>query len=182
MQFSKVKNVKSPCRANATDAGIDFFVPDDLCKADFQLNDPTKTYCAIHYVDPIIDERFTGNGDYIEKIEIGPGGRILIPSGIHVRLDPGTALVLMNKSGVSAKLGLIVGSCVVDESYTGEVHLSLINPTSKWVTIEPGQKIVQGLIWNVSHSIPAEVVNLEDLYKDFESTRGAGGFGSSGTK
>lgn len=169
MKYTKVKNVKSPCRANTTDAGIDFFVPDDLTKTelDRKPHDGAEFFCI--------------NG-FMDHIRLDPGGRCLIPSGIHVRLEPGTALLLVNKSGVAANKGLTVGSCLVDETYTGEVHLSIINTTAHSVRIEPGDKIVQGIILNVSHSMPEEFASEEDLYKDFETTRGAGGFGSSGTK
>lgn len=169
MKYTKVKNVKSPCRANSTDAGIDFFVPDDLVKTDFDLK-------------PKDNVSFAWNEDgTLKYINVLSGGRVLIPSGVHVRLEPGTALVLMNKSGIAAKTGLVVGSCVVDETYTGEVHLSMINTSVVGKQILPGDKIVQGLILNVSHSMPEEFETEADLYEGFESTRGAGGFGSSGT-
>jgi dUTP pyrophosphatase len=169
MKFCNVRDVKCPQRANAKDAGIDFYIPMDLT-----FNDLAEKPGEGH-------EYFFMNGG-LDHIRLDPGGRCLIPSGIHVRLDPGTALVLMNKSGVAAKRGLIIGSCVVDETYTGEIHISLINTTSNSVKIEPGEKIVQGVIWDVSHSIPEEFDTVEELYKDFETDRGAGGFGSSGTK
>jgi len=86
----------------------------------------------------------------------------------------------MNKSGVAHKLGLIVGSCVVDSSYEGEVHISLINTTKNKVTITAGQKIVQGVILIHVQTMPTEFNTIEALYKDSKSTRGAGGFGSSG--
>lgn len=169
MQFCTTRKVKKPCRANDTDAGIDFFVPEDLTIEDFKGKPQDGSECLF----------LNGN---LDSVRLDPGGRVLIPSGVHVRLQAGTALVLMNKSGVAAKSGLIIGSCVVDESYTGEVHISLINTTSHSVKIEPGQKIVQGLILLVGHSMPEEFESIEALYDGFESERGAGGFGSSGTK
>ncbi len=167
MKFCKVRDVKSPIRANKTDAGVDFFVPMDLEWDDLKGK-------------PAEGHEYIFMNDGLDHIRLDPGGRCLIPSGIHVRLDPGTALVIMNKSGVAAKHGLIVGSCVVDESYTGEIHISLINTTNHSVNIEPGQKIVQGIIWNVHHSIPENCNSLDELYKNFKTNRGSGGFGSSG--
>lgn len=171
MKFCKTRDVKNPIRANSTDAGVDFFVPTDLNKDSFE--DKPRQGVELAFGD------ITGT---LLELRLDPGGRILIPSGIHVRLEPGTALVLMNKSGVAAKDGLIIGACVVDESYTGEIHLSLINTTCTSVFIRPGQKITQGLILDVTQGETEETESLEELYKDFESDRGAGGFGSSGTK
>lgn len=169
MQFCTVREVKNPNRANSTDAGVDFFIPTDLTPDDF--NGKPMDGCEPFFLNGILDE-----------IRLDPGGRVLVPSGVHVRLNRGTALVLMNKSGVAAKEGLVIGSCVVDESYTGEIHLSLINTTSHSVRITAGQKIVQGLILNVEQSKPMEAATLEELYDGFDSERGAGGFGSTGTK
>lgn len=170
MQFCKVREVKSPRRANSTDAGVDFFVPSDLLYDDV-MQKPQENLDVYNTLEQVVT-----------KINVKPNGRVLIPSGIHVRLLPGTALVLMNKSGVAAKKGLVVGSCVVDETYMGEIHLSMINTTDHTVTIEPGDKIVQGLILNVNNDMPMEAGDLEELYEGFDSDRGAGGFGSSGTK
>lgn len=170
MQFCKTRKVKSPNRANSTDAGVDFFVPEDLISPDF--NGKTREGAYLFYSDD----------GYLEDISLDPNGRVLIPSGIHVRLKPGTALVLMNKSGIAANRGLVIGSCVVDESYTGEIHLSLINTSCERVNIKAGEKITQGLILNVVQSIPEELDSIEKLYDGFESDRGAGGFGSTGTK
>lgn len=168
MKYCTVRQVKNPKRANSTDAGVDFFVPEDLTQQDF-TGKPSDG-----------SEGLFLNG-YLDEIRLDPGGRTLIPSGVHVRLEPGTALVLMNKSGIAAKEGLVIGSCVVDESYTGEIHISLINTTSHSVRIKPGQKIVQGLILDVEQSKPTEAQTLEELYEGFDSDRGAGGFGSTGT-
>jgi len=174
MQFTKTREVKSPCRANATDAGMDFFVPTDLNISD--VCDKNKN----SEVEAVID--FRGDNQNIGSFILPPQERVLIPCGIHVKVPEGHALILFNKSGVATKLGLDIGACVVDEPYTGEVHINLINTTSKPVTIEAGQKIVQGLIIPINYSMPDEVKDLDTLYKDFESTRGAGGFGSTGVK
>lgn len=175
MQFTKVKDVKSPCRGTPESAGIDFFVPNKL---DVRLFDNLPH----HNIGFDLSFCITGDYTYVNKFTLRPGGRILIPSGIHVRLDQGTALVLTNKSGVAAKTGIIIGSCLVDQDYMGEIHLSLINTSNNEVTIEAGQKIVQGVIYNVNLSTPEEIDNIENLYLNFESERQAGGFGSTGTK
>ena len=111
---------------------------------------------------------------------IEPGDRFFIPSGIKANVPDGFALIAMNKSGVAMKKGLMVGACVVDSDYQGEIHLHLINASNKIVTIEPGDKLTQFLLVPVNHCL-VEVVNEGDLFAE-ETTRGSGGFGSTGIK
>jgi len=128
-----------------------------------------------------------------QPYHIPPGGRVLIPSGIKVNVPTGYALIAFNKSGVASKTGLIVGACVVDEDYQGEVHLNMINTNqssevfsdsgayaknSGWITINPGDKLTQFILVPVNYANPIEV-DLENLYEE-TSERGEGGFGSTG--
>ena len=144
LRFSKIRNVKSPYRAHPTDAGIDFFVPDDF-----------------------------------PKTEIHPGDSILIPGGIKVKIPAGHALIFFNKSGVAAKKSLVLGSCVVDQDYQGELIFNLHNIGKTFQYISPGDKIVQGILLPVFYAMPEEVKNEDELY-DKVTDRGAGGFGSTG--
>ena len=89
---------------------------------------------------------------------------------------------------------IVVGACVVDEDYQGEVHINMINtnqPTEQtdgtvyatypgYVTITPGDKLVQFILVPVNYANPEEV-SLEELYSEV-SERGEGGFGSTGLK
>lgn len=114
-----------------------------------------------------------------------PGTRINIPSGIHIDFLGSNledhALVFFNKSGVATKKGLIIGACVVDADYQGEVHLNVINTNeNESVQLLPGDKIVQGLLLKVNYAEPVEVP-FDELYAA-ETERGAGGFGSTGDK
>ena len=113
-----------------------------------------------------------------EDCEILSGERFFIPSGIKANVPEGFALIAMNKSGVSLKKNLMVGACVVDSDYQGEIHLHLINVGQDNVEICPGDKLVQFLLVPVDHG-PVELVSEEDLYTSATS-RGAGGFGSTG--
>ena len=144
LKFSKVRLVKSPIKAHETDAGIDFFIPDD-------------------YPDT----------------EILPGNSALIPLGIQVCLPKHYALVFFNKSGVAARLHLLVGSCVIDEGYQGELILNLNNVSTVPAIVHPGDKIIQGLLIPVPE-VTLKQVFLDKLYEDGRSDRGAGGFGSTG--
>jgi len=111
---------------------------------------------------------------------VDPGDRFFIPSGIKANVPDGFALIAMNKSGVAMKKGLMVGACVVDSDYQGEIHLHLINASRKPVTIEPGDKLTQFLLVPVDHC-PVEIVDERDLFTQ-ETSRGSGGFGSTGVK
>ena len=118
--------------------------------------------------------------DYPENLcAVEPGERYFIPSGIKANVPPGYALIAMNKSGVSLKKSLMVGACVVDSDYQGEIHLHLINTGRETVNISPGDKLVQFLLVPVDHG-RVEMVEEADLF-EAESERGSGGFGSTGT-
>ena len=146
MKITKIKDVKTPTRANATDAGVDFFIPND----------------------------------YEGKTELFPGESCFIPSGIKVNVPEGYALIAFNKSGVATKKGLHVGACVVDCGYQGELHINLTNVSAEDQTIAAGDKIVQFVLLPLGDP-SIELVEENNLYEAV-STRGEGGFGSSGTK
>lgn len=112
-----------------------------------------------------------------ESVVLQKGESALISSGVKVHVPSGRALVAFNKSGVATKLGLMVGACVVDEDYEGEIHLHVINATDGDVTIKPGMKLVQFLLLQVDYVTPQVV----DFLYPRNTERGAGGFGSTGT-
>lgn len=119
--------------------------------------------------------------DSFEDVKLAPGERINIPSGIKVDVPEGFALIAFNKSGVAHKKGLIVGACVVDSDYQGEIHISLINTSLvEYQSLQAGDKIVQFLLMPVVHC------GLEQVYTgwlfDEVTDRGAKGFGSTGSK
>tara|TARA_R110000824_G_scaffold373862_1_gene564301 strand:+ start:464 stop:733 length:270 start_codon:yes stop_codon:yes gene_type:complete len=87
-------------------------------------------------------------------------------------------LEIKNKSGVAFKQQLLVGACVIDAGYDGEVFVNLHNIGTSTQTIEPGQKIAQAILTPIITCEIEEVV--EDALND-NSSRQAGGFGSTGT-
>lgn len=109
--------------------------------------------------------------------------QVLFNSGIHTALDPGTAGIFFNKSGRGTK-GWDVRACVVDEDYTGFVHLSLqyCKMHDNDGIIYCGDKITQMVILNVGQSEVEEVD--KDMYETImkDSERGNKGFGSSDEK
>jgi dUTP pyrophosphatase len=117
----------------------------------------------------------------VEEILLLPGSKILIPSGIHVNLPTNVFLNAENKSGIASKRGLVRGACLIDNDYQGQIHINLLNPTCYNVKIKPGEKIVQFVpYFKPMMNTVIEYTSKEELYKNTESIRGEGGFGSSG--
>ena len=106
-----------------------------------------------------------------------PGGTSLVPTGIAIHLgDPGLAAVLLPRSGLGHKHGIVLGNLVglIDSDYQGQVMVSVWNRGERAFTIAPGDRIAQMVV------VP--VVQVEfDVVEAFDaSARGAGGFGSTG--
>ena len=106
-----------------------------------------------------------------------PGQTHLVPTGIAIHLeDPGLAAVLLPRSGLGHKHGIVLGNLVglIDSDYQGQVMVSVWNRSAHPFTIAPGDRIAQMIV------VP--VVQVEfDVVAEFEaSERGAGGFGSTG--
>lgn len=102
-----------------------------------------------------------------------PGESVTIPSGIIVELPPYLCLLLVNKSGVG-KRGLDVGACLIDPDYRGEIHLNVFNQSNQPVVIRRGEKLVQAI------AIEHFRLQLNESNNLSETTRGNGGFGSTG--
>jgi len=111
-------------------------------------------------------------------LTIAPGETHLIPTGIAIHLDdPRLAAVLLPRSGLGHKHGIVLGNLVglIDSDYQGQVMVSCWNRASAAFTIAPGERIAQMVI------VPVVQVKFEVVEQFTESHRGAGGFGSSGT-
>ena len=112
-----------------------------------------------------------------EVVTVGPGETVLIPTGLAIHIgDPGLAAVLLPRSGLGHKHGLVLGNLtgLIDSDYQGQVFISCWNRSSKSYEIQPGERIAQMLF------VPVEQVQF-NVVEDFEdSERGAGGFGHSG--
>ena len=172
MQFIKTKEVQSPMRSHPTDAGCDFFIPTNLNVQEMLNKNPKMK---------VQDFNLSANGKgTIYGIILKPQKRVLIPSGIHIKLPENHALIAFNKSGVASKTGIIAGAAVVDQFYEGEVHISLINTSSETTVIKAGAKVIQFILLPVNYSMP-ELINKspKEFYEDSDSERGEGGFGST---
>jgi deoxyuridine 5'-triphosphate nucleotidohydrolase len=121
--------------------------------------------------------------DDFEKRFLYLGQDVLIPSALKVRIPEGYALVANNKSGVATKKGLVFGASVIDEDYTGEIHLHLIKAAGAGpIEINPGDKIIQFILEKQEYCGIELAETEEELYSDFETERGDGGFGSTDHK
>jgi dUTP pyrophosphatase len=109
--------------------------------------------------------------------EISPGETLLIPTGLSIYVeDPNMAAVILPRSGLGHKHGIVLGNLVglIDSDYQGQLFVSCWNRGDKTFTIEIGDRIAQLVIVPV---IQAEF----EVVDDFEKThRGTGGFGHSG--
>jgi dUTP pyrophosphatase len=173
IKFYKSRNVKTPSRGTGEAAGIDFYIPfaDEQFVKDIVTKNNTSSLPVL--VQVIDNELY---------ITIMPNGRVLIPSGIHSWMSPNSALIAANKSGVATKTGLVFGAQVVDSDYSGEIHISVINTSNVPVTVKGGEKLIQFIHTPVLLT-PLEEVDNETFEKlHYQSERGTGGFGSTGTK
>jgi len=116
-----------------------------------------------------------------------PYNRIMIPSGIKSRMETSNrALIGANKSGVSTKLGLIFGAHIIDYTYKGEIHISVVNTSTKILKIFQDQKLIQFIETPIIQSNINVTDNLDNIvkvekvfYDGLEDDRGETGFGDS---
>lgn len=111
-------------------------------------------------------------------LTLAPGQAELLPTGIAIHLeDPGLAAMLLPRSGLGHKHGIVLGNLVglIDSDYQGQVMVSCWNRGDRPYTVAPGDRIAQMVV------VPVVQVALEVVEVFADSTRGAGGFGSSGT-
>jgi dUTP pyrophosphatase len=110
-------------------------------------------------------------------LELAPGQAELVPTGMAIHLDdPGLAAVLLPRSGLGHKHGIVLGNLVglIDSDYQGQVYVSAWNRGTAPFTIQPGERLAQMVI------VPVVRARFE-VVDDFDaSARGAGGFGHSG--
>jgi dUTP pyrophosphatase len=111
-----------------------------------------------------------------ERVELGPGERALVPTGVAVAIPPGYAGYVQPRSGLATKHGISIVNTpgLVDSGYRGELLVNLLNtdPRESFV-VEPGMRIAQLVVLELPDVAPVEVDELP------ASERGERGFGSS---
>jgi dUTP pyrophosphatase len=144
------ENAKMPERAHATDAGMDLF----FCPPPNDMI-PKQSESVI------------------------PHGASILPTGLKIEVPEGYMMEIKNKSGIAAKRGLLVGACVVDRGYTGEIFVNLHNPSDRSQTLHAGDKIAQAVFVKITTDI--KLVEAENIY-DEETSRADGALGSTGDR
>jgi dUTP pyrophosphatase len=108
---------------------------------------------------------------------LAPGRAELVPTGLAIHLeDPGLAAVILPRSGLGHRHGIVLGNLVglIDSDYQGELKVSCWNRGSEPFTVTPGERIAQLVV------VPVVQVELQIVEGFAGSDRGAGGFGHSG--
>lgn len=188
-KFVRVRDVHVPTRANQGDAGMDFYVPNDLTVDDL-IKCNTTTYvgnCSItdHHIHVPSNEvcGLINEADNLFCILIGPHATCVIPSGICGILEPEASMLQANdKSGVSSKKKLKVTASIIDSPYTGEIHHVVFNTSNEQVIIDLGEKLVQYIHIPIYLTQPDEI-NMSEfeklkIEKELKSGRGSDGMGS----
>lgn len=136
-------------------------------------NNPDPEYAKIG------DSGFDLRAFISEPITLKPLERKLIPTGLRFELSQNTELQVRPRSGMALKYGISVLNTpgTVDEGYRGDVGIIAVNLSNDEYTIQPGERIAQGVIVNV---IGQGISDLSKVNNLSETERGEGGFGSSG--
>jgi dUTP pyrophosphatase len=108
---------------------------------------------------------------------LAPGERAMIPTGIAIALPPGTEGQVRPRSGLAARHGVTVLNApgTIDADYRGEIQVILVNHGNTPFAVERGMRIAQLIIAPAIHAVISVVTRLD------ETTRGAAGFGSTGS-
>lgn len=108
--------------------------------------------------------------------KIMPLERVLIPSGISIEVPEGFEAQIRPRSGLSFKHGITLINCVgtIDADYRGEILIPVVNLSNEPYEIQPQERVCQMVISKVEH------VQIELVEEISETTRGSGGFGSTG--
>ena len=110
-------------------------------------------------------------------LTLEPGDTHLVRTGLAIHLaDPGLAGLILPRSGLGHKHGIVLGNLVglIDSDYQGELMISVWNRGQTAFTLEPGERLAQYVV------VPVVQVELQTVETFDQSDRGAGGFGSSG--
>lgn len=104
------------------------------------------------------------------------GGRAMIPTGIAVKIPEGYGGFVFPRSGLAYKKGISMANCVgvIDSDYMGELKVVLHNISGHDYTVNPGDRIAQLVL------MPVAMAEIEEVEELEQTTRGSGGFGSTG--
>jgi dUTP pyrophosphatase len=144
---------------------------------DLKVLDPRMAECLPAYATPGsagLDLRACTDGPLV----IEPGQAVLVPTGIALHIgDPGLAAMILPRSGLGHKHGIVLGNLVglIDSDYQGPLMVSCWNRGQSAFTVQPMERVAQLVI------VPVVQARFRQVQAFGASTRGQGGFGSTGT-
>jgi dUTP pyrophosphatase len=109
-----------------------------------------------------------------EAVEIAPGGRAAVPTGVRLQIPPGHVGLVWPRSGLAVRHGIDTLAGVIDSDYRGEVRVVLVNHGEEAFRVAKGDRIAQLLVQPVERAAFVAVPGID------ETGRGGGGFGSTG--
>lgn len=112
-----------------------------------------------------------------EPLKLAPGQTVLVPTGLAIHVaDPGYAAMILPRSGLGHKNGIVLGNLVglIDSDYQGQLMVSTWNRGNQTFTLQPLDRLAQLVI------VPVLQVGFKVVEEFASSERGAGGFGSTG--
>jgi dUTP pyrophosphatase len=168
---------------NSNDQIIDGVDMEELEKAMETDHRVKLKYKKIHpdAVSPVYNYETDSGFDLhsVEEIILGPFERALVPTGLTFDIPEGTEIQVRTKSGLAIKQGLMVLNSpgTVDQGYTGEVKVIIMNMNNVEVTVLKGQKVAQGVVCPVYSGKWVNVIETQEIN---EKDRSSNGFGSTG--
>ena len=132
--------------------------------------------------DAGLDLRLAPSEESESALIITPGESILVPTGCIFGIPHGYMMEIKNKSGIAHKRQLLVGACVVDSGYEGEVFVNLHNIGTEAQILSPGDKVAQAVVVPVVHArfVESATPDVYGWYPITISNRGDGALGSTG--
>lgn len=144
----------------------------------YKVRDWAKLPVRAHETDAGMDLFFHPDDNALKPIR--PGQSVLLHTGLKIEVPEGYMLEIKNKSGIASKRNLVVGACVVDSGYNGEIFVNLHNIGTITEYIDPGQKIAQAVM------VPIVYPEIEEIKEDnvygHKTDRGFGALGSTGDR
>ena len=109
-----------------------------------------------------------------EAVEIAPGGRAAVPTGVRLQIPPGHVGLVWPRSGLAVRHGIDTLAGVIDSDYRGEVRVVLVNHGQEPFSVAPGDRVAQLLVQRVERAAFTAAAQIDG------TDRGGGGFGSTG--
>jgi len=147
----------------------------------FKIRPTAKDPVRANPSDAGLDVFYCPDDGAVAVASVHPGHSIVLGTGLKFGVPHGFMLEVKNRSSMASKKSLVVGACVIDPGYNGEIFINLLNVGQNMQLIKPGDKIAQLIMAPIIHFRPRKI--MSDVLYDSDiciSNRGSGGFGSTG--